>query len=52
MTQLVFTEYDVIEHDLYIADKCKECQKECKIYSISKDAQIFCKRFKKIKEDK
>jgi ribosomal protein S27E len=47
MTQMSFVEYEVIEHGLYIADKCKECANKCKVYSISQSAEVYCKKYKK-----
>ena len=32
---------------LYIATKCNECKNECKVFCLSQDAIIYCKKFNK-----
>lgn len=43
-TQLYFEE---ILDDLYIAKTCTECKRDCKILCITKDAEIYCNKYKK-----
>lgn len=40
-------EFDFFEEDLYISKTCSECKNECKIRCITKDANIYCNRYKK-----
>ncbi|WP_195251946.1 hypothetical protein [Romboutsia sp. 1001713B170207_170306_H8] len=46
MEQLYFEE--VLE-DLFVPKLCKQCENNCKIYIISKDADIYCSNFEKNK---
>ena len=40
--QLYFEELD---GTLYISKTCKQCRNKCKVYSISKCAEIYCKNY-------
>lgn len=44
MIQLYFE--DVLD-DLFIAKTCNNCQNNCKISCLSKDAVIYCRKYKK-----
>ena len=35
--------------ELYICNTCEQCTNECKIYTVSSDAEIFCVKYQKIK---
>ncbi len=41
-------EFDIFDSELSILDICNKCIKECKIYCISNNANIYCNRYKKI----
>lgn len=36
-------------HELYECRTCNDCVNDCKIYTISEDAEVFCIRYKKEK---
>lgn len=42
--QLYFEE---LENDLFISKTCEKCKNECKIKCITKDAEIYCYKYKK-----
>lgn len=41
-------EYEAFD-ELYICNTCEQCTNECKIYTVSSDAEIFCVKYQKIK---
>lgn len=45
MEQLYF---EILENELYISKTCEECKNKCKIYCLSKDAEVYCNKFKKL----
>ena len=47
MTQMCFGEVEIIEYGLYISDKCNQCIHKCKVYCVSKDAEVYCNKYKK-----
>lgn len=42
--QLYFEELD---EKLYISKTCEQCINECKIYSVSKCAEVYCNKYRK-----
>lgn len=48
--QLEFLETEIINQELYVADKCTNCALSCNVYSISKNCIIYCNKFKKVQE--
>lgn len=42
-------EFDIFDSELHILDICNKCIKECKIYCILSDANMYCSRYKKIR---
>ncbi len=40
-------EFDIFDNELHVLDICSECIKECKIYCISRNANMYCNRYKK-----
>lgn len=47
MEQLYF---EILENELYISKTCEECKNKCKIYCLSKDAEVYCKKYEKEKK--
>ncbi|WP_195238588.1 hypothetical protein [Romboutsia sp. 1001285H_161024_C4] len=43
--QLYFEELD---EKLYISGTCNECKELCKVYCITKDAQLHCSKYVRI----
>ncbi|MDY3960155.1 hypothetical protein [Romboutsia timonensis] len=43
MEQLYFEE---VLDDLFISKTCQECKNSCKVLCLSKEAVIYCKKFK------
>ena len=43
-------EFDIFDNELHIIDICNKCIKECKIYCVSSDANIYCKKYKNAKD--
>lgn len=46
--QLEFNFIEFMENDLYICDTCLKCKNKCNVYSISKNANLICRNFKKV----
>lgn len=44
MDQLFFEE---VLYDLFLAKTCSNCKNDCKILCLSKDAEIYCTKYKK-----
>lgn len=44
MEQLCF---EGVLDDLFIAKTCSNCKNDCKILCLSKDAEIYCTKYKK-----
>lgn len=44
--QLYFEE---LEEKLYISKTCDNCKEVCKVYCITKDAEVYCKKYRKYK---
>lgn len=44
MEQLYF---EILDNELYISKTCEECKNKCKIYCLSKDAEVYCKKYNK-----
>ena len=47
MIQLEFNELTEVKEKLYICNTCNSCLNSCKVYCISKDSILYCKKYKK-----
>ena len=47
--QIKFEEVEFYGQVLYIGKTCQSCKNKCKIKSICKNVEIFCKRYKSYK---
>lgn len=46
--QLEFKEIELINNNMYICNTCNKCVHDCKVYSISKDTILYCRKYKHI----
>ncbi|WP_270943153.1 hypothetical protein [Romboutsia lituseburensis] len=38
-------EFELFDDELYISRTCKQCKYKCKIYCVSENAEIYCKKY-------
>ena len=46
--QIKFDEVEYFGQVLHICKTCQDCKNDCKIESVCKNIEIFCKNYKKV----